>query len=269
MATHDPRAASGVPHALPLVVQLEGLPFDFAFAPSDITELLMRYGPLKTMQLLDSALAPDVVLVEFQSSSDATACVQHLDGMAVNLEGHQCVLRVSEFGPETDRILQKKLEIAAATSLAEGPAGPQPIAASSRWSCRFVIGAEIMHRDFPVVGRIIGPQGEHMKNIHEVTGAKLRLRGKRSNFREGTDNRESDDPLHLCVTAADDLNYQRACEMVERLMGGVYQDYSNWCAQRMIPVPQIQLLCVEGAFTENLESKLCEFYGAAGYQGGW
>lgn len=30
------------------------------------------------------------------------------------------------------------------------------------------------------MGRIIGPNGEHMKTIHAATGAKLRLRGKRS-----------------------------------------------------------------------------------------
>ena len=125
-----------------------------------------------------------------------------------------------------------------------------------------------MHKDFPVVGRIIGPNGDHMKGIHEATNAKLRLRGQRSNFKEGPEQKESDDPLHLCVSAGDEVNYRRACEMVETLMAGVYQDYTLWCNQRYIPLPAIQLICVEGDINEPLAPRLNDMFGNRHHPGG-
>ena len=99
-----------------------------------------------------------------------------------------------------------------------------------------------------------------MKGIHEKTGAKLRLRGRRSNFREGPDNKEADDPMHLCVSSAEEVPFRRACEMVEALLAGVYADYSKWCSQNGFPLPNIQLVCVDGPFSESLEWKLREYY---------
>ncbi|KAF4712032.1 hypothetical protein FOZ62_025663, partial [Perkinsus olseni] len=119
-----------------------------------------------------------------------------------------------------------------------------------------------MHKDFPIVGRIIGPNGEHMKEIHNKTSAKLRLRGRRSNYREGPEQKESDEPLHLCVSSNDEVSYRRTCEMVEHLMKGVYEDYGVWCSQRGIPIPAIQMIMVEGSTQESLEDKLHELYAA-------
>lgn len=43
---------------------------------------------------------------------------------------------------------------------------------------------------------------------------KLRLRGKGSNFKEGPERMESQDPLNLCVSSKDPLKYNYACDEV-------------------------------------------------------
>ncbi|KAF4742952.1 hypothetical protein FOZ62_011680, partial [Perkinsus olseni] len=63
-----------------LVLMLEGIRSDFAFSENDLWSTFVKYGPLKTVQLLDSVSAPDVALVEFQENSDAQECQRHLDG---------------------------------------------------------------------------------------------------------------------------------------------------------------------------------------------
>ncbi len=282
-AVHDPRMAMlnenreshddysnqlGSLDSCALIVELEGLPYEFAFSEDDLRDLFGRYGQVKVVEFLDPAIAPDIALVEFRDARDAVSAMNHLNNHSLLFDGHQVVLIVSFYDDHTDKELQTKLRIAAAQALQQS--GPTAVMTGAKysgstniggtWQCRFVIGAEKMDSNFPIVGRIIGPNGSHMKSIHEKTGAKLRLRGRRSNFREGPENKETDDVMHLCVSSNDEVSYRRACEMVEALMAGVYNDYGNFCRQKGYPIPSIQLLCMEGPFTDNLERKIHEYY---------
>ena len=252
-----------------IIVELEGLPYDFAFDTTDLNELFSRYGSVKMVEFLDNTIAPDIALVEFLSRDDASRAVEHLNNFSLWLDGHQVVLSVSHYDEHMDQVLQSKLRAAASVGLHQS--GPGAVMTGSKytasaanvngqWQCRFVVGGEKMEKEFPIVGRIIGPQGAHMKSIHEKTGAKLRLRGRRSNFKEGPEQKESDEPMHICVSSNEELSFRRACEMVESLMAGVYMDYSGWCQQNRIPVPDIQLLCIEGPFAESLEWRLRDYY---------
>ena len=54
---------------------------------------------------------------------------------------------------------------------------------------------------------------------------KLRLRGIGSGYKEGPDNRESHEPLHLCVSAKNFDVYKQACTAVETLLNKIYEDY--------------------------------------------
>jgi RNA recognition motif-containing protein len=254
-----------------LIVEIEGLPYDFAFDEADLLELFSRYGQVKTVEFLDHTIAPDIALVEFHSLSDATSAANHLNKYSLLLDGAQIVLSVYFYDEVADKELQSKLKMATVMALHQsGPAavmtGSKYLGSTSitngQWQCRFVVGGEKMEKEFPIVGRIIGPQGSHMKSIHESTGAKLRLRGRRSNYKEGPDNKEVDEPMHICVSSNDEGSFRRACEMVETLMAGVYNDYSEWCHQNKIPIPNIQLLCIEGPFTESLDWKLRDYYAA-------
>lgn len=280
---HDPRSGpartshtemseysdqKGLSDVCALIVELEGLPYDYAFNEGDLMELFSRYGEVTTVQFLDATIAPDIAMVEFRRSDDAVNALNNLNNYSFPLDTFQVVLSVNYYDELMDKELQCKLRQAA--SIALWHHGPVALMTGSKytnrgssggvWQCRFVIGAEKMERDFPIVGRIIGPQGSHMRAIYEKTGANLRLRGRRSNFKEGAENRESDDPMHLCVSSNDENAYGQACGMIETLLSDVYNEYSSWCQQNHCPVPNIQLLCVDGPFTEPLEWKLREFF---------
>lgn len=57
---------------------------------------------------------------------------------------------------------------------------------------------------------------------------KLRLRGRGSGFKEGPAKRESEEPLHLCVSAKYFDIYSKACDLVETLINKIYTDYRNY-----------------------------------------
>lgn len=108
--------------------------------------------------------------------------------------------------------------------------------------CQFVIGIE-EDRQFCVVKRIIGTGGANMKNINQKTGAKLRLRGRGSNFLEGPKQLESTDDLMLCISSKDLVGYEDAKNLVTELLKSIYDDYRETCriAGKLLPALRIQL----------------------------
>lgn len=62
---------------------------------------------------------------------------------------------------------------------------------------------------------------------------KLRLRGKGSGYKEGPEQMESEDELHLCVSAKDDKVYRVACQSVEMLLQAVYSEYAEYTANAL------------------------------------
>jgi hypothetical protein len=111
-------------------------------------------------------------------------------------------------------------------------------AKQNKLTCRYDIQIE-NERDFQVARRIIGSKGCNMKRILEEAIMmnnenrnysndnanellKLRLRGKGSGYKEGPDQQESNETLHLCVSAKDELIYANACSRVERLLAAIY-----------------------------------------------
>merc|ERR1711939_755223 len=96
---------------------------------------------------------------------------------------------------------------------------------------------------FCVVKRIIGTGGANMKNINGKSGAKLRLRGRGSNFLEGPRKLESTDDLMLCVSSKDLVGYEDAKNLVTDLLNSIYDDYRETCrsAGKLPPALGIQL----------------------------
>lgn len=87
--------------------------------------------------------------------------------------------------------------------------------------CQFTIGIEEEPR-FRVVRRLLGFHGKHVKRIAEQSGAKLRLRGRGSGFKEGPEQAESRDPLMLCVSAPDPRSYDLAVRLVREHLEEIY-----------------------------------------------
>lgn len=106
-----------------------------------------------------------------------------------------------------------------------------------KFTCKYEIMME-NDKDFQIARKLIGAKGCNMKRIVESCGygdyndyndVKLRLRGQGSGFKEGPFNKESDEPLHLCVSSKYLDKYTYACELVEELLESVYEDYKKYC----------------------------------------
>lgn len=118
--------------------------------------------------------------------------------------------------------------------------------ASGKRQCQFVVGiAE--DPEFKAVRQVLGPHGAHMKSIAEESGAKLRLRGRGSKFLEGPEQRESTDPLMLCVSAPDPACYAEALRLTTRHLEDVYSKYRAFCARTGRPTVNVAIEFHEGA----------------------
>merc|ERR1712224_320435 len=113
---------------------------------------------------------------------------------------------------------------------------------AEKFLCRFPIGIEEDKR-FRVVGRLIGPGGERVKQIALESGAKLRIRGRGSNFLEGPEKKESTDPLMMCVSAPSQSSFECAAAHITELLETVYKEYREFCKQRGQRAPQLAVRC--------------------------
>jgi hypothetical protein len=105
---------------------------------------------------------------------------------------------------------------------------------TNKFTCRYKIMID-NDKYFQVAKRIIGSKGCNMKAIIDSVSQeyshlnqdplKLRLRGKGSGFKEGPDQRESIEPLHLCISAKSESVYLNSCKKVENLLNMIYEDY--------------------------------------------
>merc|ERR1711972_109768 len=109
-----------------------------------------------------------------------------------------------------------------------------------KFQCQFMVGIEEDSR-FRVVRRIIGCGGEHMKRIAELSGAKLRLRGRGSNFLEGPERKESDDDLMLCVSAQDKDGFDKAKKAASELIENIHQSYRSHCRKSGNTCPELKM----------------------------
>ena len=111
-----------------------------------------------------------------------------------------------------------------------------------KYTCKLEIEIDNCN-EFQVSRRIIGPKGRNMKKIIETCkendelndSVKLRLRGRGSGYREGTQNVESDEVLHLCVSSKSFEKFNIACAEAEKLLLAVYIDYGVFLKKKGIP----------------------------------
>ena len=104
-------------------------------------------------------------------------------------------------------------------------------------------------KEFQIARRLIGSKGCNMKKIideckllepHSNDIVKLRLRGRGSGYKEGPQNKESDEPLHLCISAKNKEGMEKASECVNDLLNKIYEDYKKHCVKNGIkPISEI------------------------------
>ena len=97
-------------------------------------------------------------------------------------------------------------------------------------------------KEFQVARRLIGSKGYNMKKILNECkqnnglndNIKLRLRGRGSGYKEGPQNKESDEPLHLCISAKSQEEMKKACALVDSLLNKIYDEYKTYCLKNNI-----------------------------------
>jgi len=112
---------------------------------------------------------------------------------------------------------------------------------NGKYTCKFYVQID-NDNEFQVARRLIGAKGCNMKKIVELCSkgpegnflndaVKLRLRGRGSGYKEGPMNKESEEPLHLCISSKFLENYKGACGLVQELLTSVYDEYKKFLSR--------------------------------------
>lgn len=111
---------------------------------------------------------------------------------------------------------------------------------SGKFTCKYEILIE-NDPEFQIARKLIGSKGYNMKQIinefkteGEAEPVKLRLRGKGSGYKEGPQNKESDEPLHLCVSSKTKEQMIKACFLVNQLLEKINEEYKRFCRENGI-----------------------------------
>ncbi len=149
---------------------------------------------------------------------------------------------------------------------------------TSKYTCRFEIQIE-NDKEFQVARRLIGAKGCHMKKILDTCSkgcsgpvqevVKLRLRGKGSGFKEGPNQQESDEPLHLCISSPYQDKYLTACEMAKELITGIYEEYRIFCEKTGRPKSLLQIKMIENVNPPTMRGPRPPTYSKADHAGGY
>lgn len=244
-------------------VSVEGMKFQYQLTEDDIHKVFRRYGTVTNVNV-DEACSS--AMVTFQNAQDAQAAINDLDGKVLN--GLDGTLRISwisgshmsapPYSPMPGGSLGGFPPVASLPLPCTGPAGAPPASFASmpdssggqegranskgaqKYTCRFLIGIE-NDKEFQVARRLIGAKGSNMKHIVKQTEAKLRLRGQGSGYFEGAGQKESPEPLQLCISCTSPDGYKTAVRQVEELLKRVHDEYRQFCMENGRPVPDLRI----------------------------
>lgn len=243
-------------------VFVEGMQFQYQLTEDDLQKVFSRYGFVKSISVDEGGASASVNFSTFQQ---AQAAMNDLNGKVLNgLEG---TLRITWATPPASLPPYPSMPFPAPWGFppfggAPGwPMGHQdpmvpalPVMAQGqvtiervphvrgvrKYMCRFMIGIG-NEKEFQVARRIIGAKGANMKRIVRETEAKLRLRGAGSGYFEGASQKESTEPLQLCVSCVSPEGYKIAVRGVEELLNRVYDEYRQFCRDSGRPVPDLSI----------------------------
>ena len=109
-----------------------------------------------------------------------------------------------------------------------------------KYICNYSVQIE-NEPNFKVTRRIIGTKGSTLKKIIydsciklQDYSTKVRLRGKGSGYKEGEQQKESEEPLQLCVSSLNYSTYIGCCKKIEELLNDIYKEYYDYCKIRKI-----------------------------------
>eukprot|EP00451_Oxyrrhis_marina_P031705 CAMPEP_0204367640 /NCGR_PEP_ID=MMETSP0469-20131031/43591_1 /ASSEMBLY_ACC=CAM_ASM_000384 /TAXON_ID=2969 /ORGANISM="Oxyrrhis marina" /LENGTH=447 /DNA_ID=CAMNT_0051357079 /DNA_START=86 /DNA_END=1426 /DNA_ORIENTATION=- len=228
-------------------LSVRGASFQYQLTQDDLEKVFQRYGVVRKVDLEEER---NSAVISFSDAGEASAAARDLDGKPLsgqNLDGRlsvKVIMPEAPAAPVHDPYGYQPQ--AMAPNVPDVMTHPGMVASQGqndegvrKYTCRFDIGIA-NDETFRVARRIIGTSGKNMKKIVKLTDAKLRLRGRGSGFLEGAQQKESPEPLQLCVSCKTKQGYETAVAHVEALLVEVYNEYAQFCAQNGLQVVHLQ-----------------------------
>lgn len=219
----------------------------------DVQKLFANFGGIESVTIppahKNSAIVvfKDIVSAYFAQQS---LHMHQLPAFQARLTVKWNITEDSRLSPNDSKAPQTELRTATDTT----STSKDRTTTNGKYTCRFEIQIE-NDKEFQVARRLIGPKGCRMKKIVDTcskgfTGPvqeviKLRLRGKGSGFKEGPNQQESEEALHLCISSPFLDKYTTACELCKELIEGVYNEYSTFCEKTGRPKINLQIRMIE------------------------
>ena len=206
---------------------------NFRIEESDVLKVFECFGEVDCLKIQG-----EHAIITYKEIVSAYFAIQILNGR--ELPELNVVLQVSWHSVPEERVPLKEISMNPEENL--------------KYTCRFDIQIE-NDKEFQVARRLIGSKGCNMKKIiekcckgmnaqaHDII--KLRLRGAGSGFKEGPNNSESLDSLHLCVSSKYHNKFLIAVKEIETLVKKIYKEYGEFCVAKGRPDPEISLKKIE------------------------
>jgi len=271
----NPYAQPPIVHDPTISVSVEGMKFQYQLTEDDLMKVFSRYGSVLAIRVDEAGAS---ATISFAQAQDAQSAMTDLNNKVLNgLEGTLRITWLNQpaapapfasnpYAPAMPFPGWGGFPPAVSPPVPGGPAigmqMPTPGYAKGgmggmggmdggndksphgkgvrKYTCRFLIGID-NDKDFQVARRIIGAKGANMKRIVKQTEAKLRLRGVGSGYFEGTGQKESSEPLQLCVSCTSMEGYRTAVTNVEELLKRVYEEYRQYCRDGGMDVPSLEI----------------------------
>jgi len=289
--------APSLPMEPSIAVSVEGMKFQYQLTEDDLHKVFCRYGPVRSIRVDEAGAS---AIITFNSFQDAQGAMTDLNGKVLNgLEG---TLRIQWTGagpsvaspypsmpfsnwgfspgeggsPGWPASTSQAAPGATAQSGGGGNSSPKATDRSPhtkgvrKYTCRFLIGIE-NDKEFQVARRLIGAKGANMKRIVRQTEAKLRLRGMGSGYFEGSGQKESSEPLQMCVSCTSAEGYKTAVRQVEELLKRVYEEYKLFCRDGGRTPPALEINLTENQLVYSSRTPAAALVGSsveAGSSGG-
>ena len=211
---------------------------DLTIDEPDVMKVFECFGQVASLKINGKN-----AVIEYKDLVSAYFAITILDGK--ELPELNVTLQVSWFTPAEPRTPLKELN----QVLSQDSTNTSD--ENLKYTCRFDIQID-NDKEFQVARRLIGPKGSNMKRIidkcckgingqaHDII--KLRLRGIGSGFKEGPNNTESQDRLHLCISSKYHNKFILAVGEIEKLLKSVYREYRDFCIAKGKTDPQLELV---------------------------
>jgi len=218
----------------PLAVRVEGLNFHYQLTDDDVLKVFSRYGPVASVDVRQGG---NLAYIQFMSVHNACQAIQDLDGKTLaGPKGGR--LRVAFQSPTGGAASQGSNRWSNSWSW-PGANDNSPNAANRKFTCKVEFDIE-NDKEFRVSSKVIAVARRIWQELphFQQRGGKTRLRGKGSGFLEGPDQKEADEPLHLCISCREHNSFEEAINMAVKEIHNIQRDFVAFRKSKGVPVPK-------------------------------